>query len=805
MKYHTKRVLALTLTAALSTALLSPAARAADAASTPSFDESYYATLDYYGGLMDASVVKSYQTRGQSKLTDYGVYDEVINLTDDIAPTVSDGTVTFDLDGDAPSRFYFEGKTQQPFLALPWTLSVSYRLNGVPTKAEDLAGKTGLVEIDLDAVPNPAASEYSRNNLVLTAATAFNDDDILSLEAPGAQVQLLGNLRAVLFAVLPGEEQHFAIRVGSDSFTFPGLVFLAVPATLQQLDQVADLREAKEKMEDSYDAINDSLDVILNSLDGMSGSLNATANGLDQLNSARGTLSAGKDSVYDKSELAISDLDGLAGALGTLDPYLDTAVQALGDTTATLNQLNDSVQSLKPELEQIQTTIAAIQEDTAALSQLLTDVEGYNKKASAIAVSLSNGMEDLDGEMDALALQLDILQAALKNPGKISTVSLSELPLDATKVTVGGTEMTVAEVNEKVALATALATAYAQENGGADISSADQQTIAAFLQSYYIGQGITDPGELTEAITAGAGALQFVGANRADLDDLNQTLSSVTSAVGALNTRIREANTMVSKLTAPTADLVGRLSDLCETLGDSGMTDDFTSLAQLCRDLLKTMKAHEGEGASLLGHLDDLGSLAGRVSQTSRTALDHLDELNGTLNTYEPQLRQALGDVKTLSGSAQSTLHDTGSALSSAESLLRQSGQGLDSGTRQTLSGLSDALRRSTTGLSQTGTIRGAKDTITNLIDDEWNTHAGGDNNLLLMDAGAAPLSMTDSRNASPNNIQYVMRTQEIKIADADTQTASPQAETDNGTFLSRVAGLFQGLWSDLTGLFHKG
>lgn len=41
MKHNTKRVLALTLTAALSAALLSPAALAADAALTPSFDESY--------------------------------------------------------------------------------------------------------------------------------------------------------------------------------------------------------------------------------------------------------------------------------------------------------------------------------------------------------------------------------------------------------------------------------------------------------------------------------------------------------------------------------------------------------------------------------------------------------------------------------------------------------------------------------------------------------------------------------------------------------------------------------------------
>ena len=163
MKTAYRRPMALLLAAVLAAAPLCTSALAAGALE-PVCDESYYATLDYYGGLMDASVVKSYQTNGHTSLTDHGAYDAIINLTDDRVPTVSNGTVTFDLGEDAPSRFYFEGKTQQPFHSLPWTFSVSYKLNGAPALAEDLAGKTGLVEIDLDVLPNPSASEYSRTD-----------------------------------------------------------------------------------------------------------------------------------------------------------------------------------------------------------------------------------------------------------------------------------------------------------------------------------------------------------------------------------------------------------------------------------------------------------------------------------------------------------------------------------------------------------------------------------------------------------------------------------------------------------------
>ena len=161
---------------------------AAAAAIPPAWDETYYATLDCYGGLLESSVVKSVRTRGLTSLTDYGTYDQVVNLTDSRTAAVEAGQVSFDLSGDVPEKFYFECKTSQPYEDFPWRLSLDYALNGVPTPAEQLAGRSGLVEITLNAVPNPAASDYSRNNLVLTAVSIFNADDILSLEAPGAQV-----------------------------------------------------------------------------------------------------------------------------------------------------------------------------------------------------------------------------------------------------------------------------------------------------------------------------------------------------------------------------------------------------------------------------------------------------------------------------------------------------------------------------------------------------------------------------------------------------------------------------------------
>ena len=75
-----RRCLALGLALLLTLGLSAPAF-ADGAALTPAHDETYYATLDYYGGVLDSSVVKSYKTYGSDTITDYGDYNEVTNLT----------------------------------------------------------------------------------------------------------------------------------------------------------------------------------------------------------------------------------------------------------------------------------------------------------------------------------------------------------------------------------------------------------------------------------------------------------------------------------------------------------------------------------------------------------------------------------------------------------------------------------------------------------------------------------------------------------------------------------------------------
>ena len=371
-----------------------PAAAIGDGV-TATYDEAYYAMTDYYGNLTDGSVVKSYRTNGIATLTDYGDYDEIINLTDGTMPARNGGMTTFRLDEKTlPGTFYFEGKTTKPFQQLPWTISMSYTLNGVPTKAEDLAGQAGVVEIRLDIVPNERASEYARNNYTLEAMTIFNQDDILSLEAPGAQVQLIGNLRAVLFLGLPGEECHYTIRVGSEDFAFGGMTFLMVPATLSQLEEIAKLSERKDDLEDNYNKLSGSIDSLLDAMTAMTGSLNASANGLEQLNKARGIFSDGKGVIYSGTDALREDLSNLADVLEPVEGQIEALSKTISDSKATLRSMTNTVSDLKGDLKDVESALRDLEDGTGDVRKVFSALGSLRESLKKLQKALGGTVKD---------------------------------------------------------------------------------------------------------------------------------------------------------------------------------------------------------------------------------------------------------------------------------------------------------------------------------------------------------------------------------------------------------------------------
>src|SRR5699024_8827294 len=116
---------------------------------------------------------------------------------------------------------------------------------------EKLAGASGLVEIHIQAIPNEQAKEYYRNNMLLMAAVPVDRSKCYSVEAEGSQTQSLGDTTAVVFSALPGEEGDFTVRIGTDSFETTGVILVMAPGTVNDLEHIKDLKEAKDTWQDA--------------------------------------------------------------------------------------------------------------------------------------------------------------------------------------------------------------------------------------------------------------------------------------------------------------------------------------------------------------------------------------------------------------------------------------------------------------------------------------------------------------------------------------------------------------------------
>lgn len=267
----------------------------------------------------------------------------------------------------------------------------------------------------------------------------------------------------------------------------------------------------------------------------------------------------------------------------------------------------------------------------------------------------------------------------------------------------------------------------------------------------------------------------------------DSALDAADSAISGVNDKISEVNSLVSSLSRPAGTVMHDLADL---------TSSLNRLTSLVEDL------SDGKTITPIENMQETVGMALRLSGNVDTALDQLEELTEIMNTYDPELQQAISDTQTIVVSATNSLNTLIAASGAAKDLLQKSGPSLDRGTQQALSGVSAALRKSTAGLDQTHTVRAALDTIDALITDQWDSHTGEDNNVLLMDASAAHQSLTDSRNQGVGSIQYIMRTQEITVKDAEDDSLPPVEQTDNGTVWSRIAAMFRDIWAAITGIF---
>ena len=125
-------------------------------------EEVIYITLDAGGTLKSSYIVNSFSG---GSITDYGNYTSVkmLNTSDPIEQ--NGDTITF---STSAQKAYYQGELTDT--EIPWNISLRYYLDGQEYSADEIAGKSGKLEIRFHITENAACSGTFFDDYALQAS-----------------------------------------------------------------------------------------------------------------------------------------------------------------------------------------------------------------------------------------------------------------------------------------------------------------------------------------------------------------------------------------------------------------------------------------------------------------------------------------------------------------------------------------------------------------------------------------------------------------------------------------------------------
>ena len=763
MKFR-KRVTASVLTAAL----LCTSAGSVPVYGAPAgadVDETMYVNLDYYGKTTKVNVVKGVNLNGLGKITDYGNYINVENMSTSDAPVLGDGSVTWNLPEGQKGRFYYKCTMDNEQVVLPWDFDVSYKLNGVPTDGDKLAGAGGLIEIHVKATPNDNADLYYRNNMMLMVTVPVDMSKCYSVDADGAQIQSLGSTTAAVFSALPGEEGDYTVRIGTDSFETTGVIMAMAPGTIDDLNHIKDLKEAKDTWKDAGDALYDSLEQMAKSVESMRDGINQVQSGVSSAESARQKWSANKDSILAGNDQTLESLTALSQQLETLVPHLQTAKDtaetvhnSMGDIVNTMGDMQQPLRKMYDRLRNISTTSQSLGEQ---LDDVREDMAWLIQNNAQFQVQTMTILEALP-ELIASLEDYDVDDLDLGDLEDTDTRTIADDPDD-------------------------------DRENKADTSSGNQEDPDT--------NKADSSDTVTEDKTSGDMASEAAGADHEDGGaEADNSSHTVDSAAGTDNRSdaadgadISDAQTLskahIEKHEVP---LVGAPSGV-----------DLVTLYKMLSKIDEDSREFTQVASNLMDNVGDAAKYGADLTDSMDLMIEDLTALHDSLDMYYPDLQASLDDLSELVNRTTDAMNKGISTMTIVQNTLKATSGDIDEAAKNSLRGSMELLDKSLSILDSTTGVRTAGRTMKDVMDEQLDKF-DTDNRFLFIDPSEDKVSFTSDKNPAPKTLQVVLRTDEISLDNEDNKETDAETEKVNEGPLKRMWNVLVQMWKAIISIFKN-
>lgn len=529
-------------------------------------DEVIYATLSPAGEQESLYVVNRFDVDEPGTVVDYGNYTSVRNLTNLNEIVLNGDEVQFTATDE---EFYYQGNMEGK--SLPWSIDVTYVLNGKEVSADELAGQEGQVEIQIETSANEEGEESFFENYMLQLTVPLDTDIFSNIQAKDGMIANAGKTQQVTFTVMPEKEERFVVEADTSAFEFGGIEISGVPSSMSidepdTDDMTGDMRTLSDAIGELNDGVAELQDGIADMNDGADELVDGSASyrdGISELDASSGELVAGSQEI----ELALNTLDESLRSVDEVDTsQQDQLVDGLNQLSAGLTEMKEGLSQLKENYAQ------AYQAMDAAMNDLPSNIS--KEELEALGSS--------SAEIDTQAIEK--LQNILANASEEELAALAEAGLD--KRTLAGLEMFVAGVEEasstmeqNASTIGKLVNAYekSQIAKGTYFGSGDQPGAKAAFDAVdtSLEETIAGLDEMASNVDVMANEISSASEEMDGLVDLQEGIAALANEYGAFHSGLNEYTNGVSELSNNYGELHSGVSEFANGIGEleTGVAD----------------------------------------------------------------------------------------------------------------------------------------------------------------------------------------------------------------------------------------
>jgi putative membrane protein len=388
-------------------------------------EEVVYGMLDGAGELKSISVVNGFVLEKDATIADYGDYSSVQNLSSVEKIVTSGNFINFP---GKVGRTNYQGELANR--QLPWTIKISYFLNGQPISWEDLDGKSGKLKIAVNTSKNTVEGGTFFDDFSLQVTLPMKMDLCNNIITNGATIADNGSTKQFSYVVLPGENGSIVLTADVTDFEMDAITLAGIRMTFDLPLDIDKINQSIHQLVSAADNLDSGAEKLLNGATALKTGLEQYTAGFQLLNGQIGQLQTGasalKSGITDLSNglNALSDQGASlrAGAVSIQESVFDSAnAQLSGMGVPTLTPANyqtilaslpvdPAIAALDQQLDDITAFVAGVESYTLGTTQLATGATGL----SAGAGSLTDGINTLADGLNQLYSSSESLNTGMK-------------------------------------------------------------------------------------------------------------------------------------------------------------------------------------------------------------------------------------------------------------------------------------------------------------------------------------------------------------------------------------------------------